>query len=223
MSFTVRVTVSTRYLHVHRFHWSSCPRRRPPVHSTEFCSDSYLNRVDSADSQCYEEAIFLTNLRAGEYNVVVRVTAKALEVLHALDGEPHGPAAVHRRWNAALLYMAGDALPALKPVVCLLPDDLGDQICIIDFACLLVDKQQPTRAGLAPVLPENFLEVLHVGVEHLEAYALFGDVHGRSANAQARRRLLELETRAAFVRQDRKDARERAARATGTESAGDAR
>jgi hypothetical protein len=37
-------------------------------------------------------------------------------------------------------------------------------------------------------------------------------------NAQARLRLLELETRAAFARQDRKDARARAARMTGTES-----
>jgi hypothetical protein len=37
------------------------------------------------------------------------------------------------------------------------------------------------------------------------------------ANDQARRRLVELETRAAFARQDRKDARARTARAAGTE------
>jgi hypothetical protein len=37
-------------------------------------------------------------------------------------------------------------------------------------------------------------------------------------NEQARRRLLELDTRAAFARQDRKDARARAARIAGTES-----
>ena len=36
-------------------------------------------------------------------------------------------------------------------------------------------------------------------------------------NEQARRRLIELETRAAFARQDRKDTRTRAARAAGTE------
>jgi hypothetical protein len=41
------------------------------------------------------------------------------------------------------------------------------------------------------------------------------------ANAQARRRLIELETRAAFARQDRKDARMRAARAAGMETAED--
>jgi hypothetical protein len=44
----------------------------------------------------------------------------------------------------------------------------------------------------------------------LRVLALDGD------NEQARRRLLELETRAAFQRQDRKDARMRAARAAGT-------
>lgn len=38
------------------------------------------------------------------------------------------------------------------------------------------------------------------------------------ANDQARRRLLELETRAAFLRQDRKDERARAARAAGMET-----
>jgi hypothetical protein len=38
------------------------------------------------------------------------------------------------------------------------------------------------------------------------------------ANDQARRRLLELETRAAFLRQDRKDMRARAARAAGMET-----
>ena len=41
------------------------------------------------------------------------------------------------------------------------------------------------------------------------------------ANDQARRRLLELETRAAFQRQDRKDMRARAARAAGMETAED--
>ena len=41
------------------------------------------------------------------------------------------------------------------------------------------------------------------------------------ANDQARRRLLELETRAAFLRQDRKDMRARAARAAGMETAED--
>ena len=40
-------------------------------------------------------------------------------------------------------------------------------------------------------------------------------------NAQARRRLTELDTRAAFARQDRKDARMRAARAAGMETADD--
>jgi len=45
----------------------------------------------------------------------------------------------------------------------------------------------------------------------LKALALDG------RNEQARRRLVELETRAAFTRQDRKDARARAARNTGTE------
>jgi hypothetical protein len=43
------------------------------------------------------------------------------------------------------------------------------------------------------------------------------------ANTQARRRLLELETRAAFARQDRKDARARIARTAGTEAPDDAR
>jgi hypothetical protein len=38
------------------------------------------------------------------------------------------------------------------------------------------------------------------------------------ANEQARRRLLEIETRAAFARQDRKDARARAGRTSGTET-----
>ena len=38
------------------------------------------------------------------------------------------------------------------------------------------------------------------------------------ANAQARRRLIELDTRAALARQERKDARMRAARAAGTET-----
>jgi hypothetical protein len=41
-------------------------------------------------------------------------------------------------------------------------------------------------------------------------------------NDQARRRLLELETRAAFQRQDRKDMRARAARAAGMETPEDA-
>jgi len=45
----------------------------------------------------------------------------------------------------------------------------------------------------------------------LKALALDG------GNDQARRRLMELETRAALVRQDRKDARTRAARNSGTE------
>ena len=45
----------------------------------------------------------------------------------------------------------------------------------------------------------------------LKALALDGN------NAQARRRLIELDTRAAFVRQDRKDVRTRAMRTTGTE------
>ena len=49
----------------------------------------------------------------------------------------------------------------------------------------------------------------------LRALALDG------ANEQARRRLLELDTRAAFARQDRKDARARAARIAGTESPDD--
>ena len=43
------------------------------------------------------------------------------------------------------------------------------------------------------------------------------------ANAQARRRLVELETRAAFTRQDRKDARERMARTPGMEAPDDVR
>jgi hypothetical protein len=43
------------------------------------------------------------------------------------------------------------------------------------------------------------------------------------ANTQARRRLVELETRAAFTRQDRKDARERMARTPGTEAPDDIR
>jgi hypothetical protein len=38
------------------------------------------------------------------------------------------------------------------------------------------------------------------------------------ANEQARRRLIEIETRAAFARQDRKDARARATRTAGTKS-----
>jgi hypothetical protein len=42
-------------------------------------------------------------------------------------------------------------------------------------------------------------------------------------NAQARRRLLELETRAAFARQDRKDARARMTRTAGTEAPDDGR
>lgn len=42
-------------------------------------------------------------------------------------------------------------------------------------------------------------------------------------NAQARRRLLELETRAAFARQDRKDARMRIMRTAGTEAPDDER
>jgi hypothetical protein len=45
----------------------------------------------------------------------------------------------------------------------------------------------------------------------LKALALDG------GNEQARRRLVELETRAAFARQDRKDTRTRATRASGTE------
>ncbi len=51
----------------------------------------------------------------------------------------------------------------------------------------------------------------------LKALALDG------GNQQARRRLLELETRAAFARQDRKDARTRATRAMGTEGPEDER
>jgi hypothetical protein len=43
------------------------------------------------------------------------------------------------------------------------------------------------------------------------------------ANEQARRRLLELETRAAFARQDRKDMRARVARTAGMESPDDER
>ena len=42
-------------------------------------------------------------------------------------------------------------------------------------------------------------------------------------NDQARRRLLELETRAAFARQDRKDMRARIERTAGTEAPDDVR
>ncbi|KAH6605180.1 hypothetical protein Trco_006887 [Trichoderma cornu-damae] len=119
---------------------------------------------------------------------VVRVAAKVLEVLDALDRQPDGTAAVHGRGDAALLHVSGDALSALKPVVGFLADDAGNELRVVDVAGLFVDKDQAARAGLALVLVENFLQVLDVCIEHLEADSLFGDVNGRGAHAEAAQR-----------------------------------
>ena len=100
-------------------------------------------------------------------------------------------------------------------VLALAPDDAeaGQQIARLDTTirtkrdAALAQGEAAMMRGQAAAAQTAFLRAL----------ALDG------ANAQARRRLLEIETRAAYTRQDRKDARARAARAAGTESAEDAR
>jgi nitroreductase len=95
-------------------------------------------------------------------------------------------------------------------VLALLPDDADarQQIARLDGVirtkrdAALAQGEAAVMRGQTAAAQTAFLRVL----------ALDG------ANDQARRRLLELETRAAFQRQDRKDARARAARAAGMET-----
>ena len=103
-----------------------------------------------------------------------------------------------------------DARQHWRYVLALLPDDAEarQQIARLDTVirtrrdAALAQGEAAMMRGQTAAAQTAFLRVL----------ALDG------ANDQARRRLTELETRAAFVRQDRKDARARAARAAGTES-----
>lgn len=95
-------------------------------------------------------------------------------------------------------------------VIALLPDDAEarQQIARLDGVirtrrdAALAQGEAAMMRGQTAAAQTAFLRVL----------ALDG------TNDQARRRLLELETRAAFQRQDRKDARARAARAAGMET-----
>jgi hypothetical protein len=95
-------------------------------------------------------------------------------------------------------------------VLALLPDDAdaGQQIARLDSVirtkrdAALAQGEAAMMRGQTAAAQTAFLRVL----------ALDG------TNDQARRRLLELDTRAAFLRQDRKDARTRAMRAAGMET-----
>ncbi len=97
-----------------------------------------------------------------------------------------------------------------RHVLALLPDDAEarQQIARLDGVirtrrdAALAQGEAAMMRGQTAAAQTAFLRVL----------ALDG------ANDQARRRLLELETRAAFLRQDRKDERARAARAAGMET-----
>jgi hypothetical protein len=122
-----------------------------------------------------------------------RAEARRLEATGALS-----PA--RQRWRFVLALAADDA-------------EARQQIARLDTAirtrrdAALAQGEAAMMRGQMAAAQTAFLRVL----------ALDG------ANDQARRRLIELETRAAFARQDRKDARARAARAAGTESPEDDR
>jgi hypothetical protein len=100
-----------------------------------------------------------------------------------------------QRWNYVLALVPDDA-------------DAHEQIARLDGVirtkrdAALAQGEAAMMRGQTAAAQTAFLRVL----------ALDG------ANAQARRRLIELDTRAALARQERKDARMRAARAAGTET-----
>ena len=100
-------------------------------------------------------------------------------------------------------------------VLALVPDDAEalDQITRLDGA-IRTRRDAALAQGEAAMMRG---QTAAAQTAFLRALALDG------ANAQARRRLIELETRAAFARQDRKDARMRAATAAGMETADDGR
>jgi hypothetical protein len=98
-------------------------------------------------------------------------------------------------------------------VVALAPDDAEarQQIARLD-AVIRTRRDAALAQGEAAMMRG---QIAAAQTAFLRALALDG------ANDQARRRLIELETRAAFARQDRKDERARAARIAGTESPDD--
>jgi len=94
-------------------------------------------------------------------------------------------------------------------VLALAPDDAeaSQQIARLDTA-IKTRRDAALAQGEAAMMRGRTAEAQ---TAFLRVLALDG------ANDSARRRLIELETRAAFARQDRKDARARSARNTGTE------
>jgi len=93
-------------------------------------------------------------------------------------------------------------------VLALVPDDAESRQQIARLDGVIRTKRDAALAQGEAAMMRN--QIAAAQTAFLRVLALDGD------NEQARRRLLELETRAAFQRQDRKDARMRAARAAGT-------
>jgi len=93
-------------------------------------------------------------------------------------------------------------------VLALVPDDAEARQQIARLDGVIRTKRDAALAQGEAAMMRN--QIAAAQTAFLRVLALDGD------NEQARRRLLELETRAAFQRQDRKDARMRAARAAGT-------
>lgn len=100
-----------------------------------------------------------------------------------------------QHWRYVLALAPGDA-------------EAGQQIARLDTA-IRTRRDAALAQGEAAMMRGRTAEAQ---TAFLRVLALDG------ANDQARRRLIELETRATFARQDRKDARARATRTAGTES-----
>src|SRR6185503_8886273 len=95
-------------------------------------------------------------------------------------------------------------------VLALLPDDAEARQQIARLDGVIRTKRDAALAQGEAALMRGQMAAAQTAF--LRVLALDG------TNNQARRRLLELDTRAAFLRQDRKDARTRAARAAGMET-----
>ncbi len=95
------------------------------------------------------------------------------------------------------------------------PDDAEDRQQIVRLEGLIRTRRDAALAQGEAAMMRG--QTAQAQTAFLRVLALDG------ANDQARRRLLELETRAAFARQDRKDARARVARTAGTEAPDDER
>jgi hypothetical protein len=92
-------------------------------------------------------------------------------------------------------------------VLALVPDDTESRQQIARLDGVIRTKRDAALAQGETAMMRN--QIAAAQTAFLRVLALDGN------NEQARRRLLELETRAAFLRQDRKDERMRAARAAG--------